>query len=130
MKRNLLLLALLAALGLALVGNVSAADPRTLNGEYFWDQGNSRGDIEAIFTNTGEGTWDVAFHFKFRGEKHVYEGTAEGSLELGDLKGEVKNENKRRTFRFEGTFANGNFEGTHAELKDGREIRTGTLNMS
>jgi hypothetical protein len=129
MRRNNLLLTVLAALCLAFVGSVGASDSQTLNGEYFWDQGDSRGDIEAVFSSRGEGEWDVAFHFKFRDEEHVYKGTAKGSLELGGLQGEVQNENKRRTFRFEGSFANGSFEGTHSEIGDGEEFRTGTLTM-
>lgn len=78
---------------------------------------------------TGEEAWDVSFHFEFRGRAHVYTGTAEGSLSRGALKGEVKNENRRRTFRFTGTTEGGTFRGTHSEIEEGRQYGTGTLSL-
>ena len=92
MKKAALLLAALALLLTAPSGTVLAEEITTLNGEFKWSQRNSSGDLKADFTPTGEDTWDVSFHFKFRGEPHVYSGTAEGSLSEGELSGTVKNE--------------------------------------
>lgn len=106
-----------------------AAQPRRLTGEFAWDTRDKSGDLEAVFTPTGEHRWDVAFHFSFRNESHVYSGTAEGDLGQGQLKGTVYNEPKSRTFTFKGAFADGTFSGTHAEIEDGAEHATGTLTL-
>lgn len=124
-------LLVLAASCLLLVAGLqaSAADSKTLTGEYHWTNRDSKGPLEAIFTPKDEGVWDVSFHFEFRGEKHIYTGTAEGSLTEGALKGEVLNETKRRTFTFEGAFDGGQFTGTHAEIREGNQRETGTLTL-
>ena len=106
--------------------SAEADDTTTLTGAFRWNSG-SPNDLRAVFTPTGEGTWDVAFHFKFRGS-HVYKGVAEGSLTDGGLKGKVKNDNKERTFTFEGSFEDGEFKGTHAEIGRSRGSQsTGTF---
>ncbi len=97
----------------------------TLVGEYQWNRGPT-GDLKAVFTPTGEGTWDVSFYFDFRDKPHTYSGTAEGSMD-GALSGEVQNENKKRTFIFEGSFKDGVFEGNHEETTPERAGETGTL---
>jgi hypothetical protein len=106
-----------------------AEETKTLTGEFLWSQRDTRGDLEAIFTPAGEGKWSVAFNFEFRGEPHTYTGTAEGSLSDGELKGEVQNENKKRTWVFNGSFEAGAFKGTHAEIRDGAQTDTGTLRL-
>ena len=97
-------LALIALLALSAAGLAHAeGDSKTLTGSFVWDSGNTTGDLEAIFTPTGDdGVWDVAFHFEFRGRPHVYSGSAKGDLAEGRLEGRVLNDNKRRTFTFEG----------------------------
>ena len=122
--------AIVAVLAVAALGRASAAEPgqddrRTLNGNYYWTDGSTRGALKAVFTQTGEQTWDVEFRFRFRDRPHTYTGVAEGSLGDGELSGTVKNESKRRTFTFRGEFENGRFEGDHFE---GRH-RTGTLTL-
>jgi hypothetical protein len=126
MKRSAALLALLLAMTVA----HGAPETQTLTGEFHWSGGGASGDLEAVFTNTGEQAWDVSFHFEFRGRPHVYTGTAEGSLSQGELRGKVKNEKKRRTFLFSGTVKDGKFRGAHAETEGGREQSTGTLTLS
>ena len=111
------------------VGAAAAEESRTLTGEFVWNRRGNRGDLEAVFTATGQGTWDVTFRFSFRGASHVYQGTAEGSLSEGDLSGKVLNESKRRTFTFTGAFKDGEFRGTHAEIEGQRKIETGTLTL-
>ena len=127
LRRALLLVA--AVLAFCLAGAaISQTAEETLLGSYFWKQSNERGDLRAVFTPKGEGKYDVVFHFDFRGP-HTYTGTAEGSLKEGSLKGTVQNENKKRTWNFAGTFTNGQFEGTHEELRDGDKIDSGTLTL-
>ena len=123
---------LLLALTLLLCAPLAGADDssRTFEGDYEWEQRERGGDLKAVFTPTAENAWEVAFHFRFRGEQHVYEGTAEGSLSEGELKGAVKNESKKRTFTFQGAFEDdGRFRGTHAEIRSDNERRTGTLQL-
>lgn len=85
--------------------------------------------LRAVFTPTGEGAWDVVFHFKFNGADHQYRGVAEGGLREGLLSGRVENEGGRRTFSFRGEFKNGKFKGEHFETTRGREERTGSLTL-
>ncbi len=128
MKKTAVLLAamfvLLAAHGLAV-----AEESKTLTGEYVWSSRDSGGELEAVFTPTGKGTFDVSFHFEFRGEPHTYTGTAEGSLTEGALKGTVQNEDKRRTWNFTGSFKEGAFNGTHEETTGDSKRATGTLTL-
>lgn len=123
-------MAVVAALVMSL-GLVTGADQnRTLKGSFEWTDSGKKGDLEAVFTPTGEGKWDVAFHFEFRGKPHIYAGTAEGTLADGDLKGRVLTDEKDRTFSFTGTFTEGEFHGTHAEVgDDDGERATGTLTL-
>ncbi len=123
---------LIATILLPLLGQSAMADDtQTLTGEYLWTNRDSRGDLKAVFTPTGtDGIWDVTFYFNFRGEPHEYAGSAEGSLSEGALKGVVKNEDKKRTFTFEGEFEDGTFRGTHEETTPSRARRTGTLTLS
>ncbi len=108
---------------------VGADEPQTLAGEFVWNHRGNRGDLEAVFIATGQETWDVAFHFTFRGASHVYKGSAEGSLSEGDLRGKVLNESRKRTFTFTGAFKDGEFRGTHAEIEGKRVVETGTLTL-
>ena len=121
------------AVVLCLAGTIVAApadeERTTLTGSFVWEHGNSTGDLEAIFTPTGEGSWDVAFHFTFRNKPHTYTGSATGSLTAGELSGTVLNENKKRTFTFEGAFEDGVFNGRHAEVGGQRTMPMGTLTL-
>lgn len=130
MKR-VALFAVLTLTALCIVGASTGAEgEKTLIGNYQWTQGNTSDDLKAVFTAAGESSWEVKFYFDFRNEPHVYSGRAEGSLTDGPLKGEVKDESKRRTFSFEGTVKGGAFHGKHAELRDGETLSTGTLDLS
>lgn len=137
MKKAVLFVTVASLLLLAAGSSVQAEDAKTLTGEYYWkqadenfpDQNLSRGALKATFEAQGEGTWAVSFRFEFRGEKHVYTGTAEGSLTDGALSGKVVTENQRSTFTFEGAFEDGKFTGTHASLRDGTVKDLGTLTL-
>jgi hypothetical protein len=119
---------LLLALPLALVSIAPAREAVTLEGHWVWDALGHDGRLAAVFTPTGEGTWDVAFHFEYQG-KHIYRGTAEGSLTEGSLRGEVIDDTGERTFSFRGKFRKGRFRGTHSETTGGGRRRTGTLTL-
>ncbi len=115
-------------LSLALVGWTVAGEPRTFRGHWEWAATGDSGSLEAVFTPTGEGTWDVSFHFNFQGP-HVFSGTAEGSLDDGKLTGTVIDEDDERSFSFRGMFRNGKLRGTHFEVTGGSRRRTGTLSL-
>ena len=129
MKRVALLIGAMAILLTVSSGTAGAEETQTLTGEFWWTHRGTTGDLEAIFTPKGEGKWEVAFHFDYRGKSHVYSGTAEGSLTSGELKGTVLNERKDRTFTFSGTVKDGKFTGTHAEAEDDGERETGTFSL-
>ena len=125
MRHTVLLFVVL--LLLLTVPTLGAEDSQTLKGSFAWSRG-PQGDLEAVFTPTGTDEWNVSFYFKFRGD-HVYSGTAQGSL-AGELKGTVRNEDKRRTFTFSGRTTGDRFEGTHAETTGGSPQATGRLTLS
>lgn len=121
-----------ALLVLMLFGALSLARDatHTLTGAFVWNNEDRTGDLEAKFTESGDGTWDVAFRFEWEGKPRVFSGTAEGSLSDGKLSGEVQTESKEHTFVFAGRFAEGSFSGTHAAIgKDGEKRDTGTLTL-
>lgn len=130
MKKSALLLTVLTLLLPALGTLADTGDEQTLTGTYIWNRGRPS-TLKATFTATGDKSWDVAFHFKFRGRPEVFSGTAEGDLASGKLEGKVKNQNGSgpRTFTFRGEFENGTFRGKHAEVYGQRESSTGTLTL-
>jgi len=106
-----------------------AGQPTTLYGDYRWGSNGPRQPLEASFTATGKGAWDVAFYFKHGGRSHTYRGSARGSLSAGELRGTVKTEDRSRTFSFECTYDAGTFRGTHSEVVGNRQRQTGTLSL-
>ncbi len=123
---GLVALVLGGSLAVALAAGEGA---RTVQGEFTWNQRSAKGDLEAVFTPTGDGTWDVAFHFTFRDKAHVYSGIAQGLLSGGELKGTVQNENGDRKFLFQGLVENGQFRGSHSEVEGGDAVETGSLTL-
>ena len=130
MGRIVIALAALTIAGIAGAGEEieAAAETRILVGEFAWNRG-AQGDLEAIFTSTGEDEWIVDFHFTFRDTPRTFSGTAKGSLSEGALAGTVKNQKGNRTWTFEGTFEDGTLSGTHAETSSGEALDTGTLTL-
>ena len=55
-----------------MAGTETEGETETLNGHFVWNNRGTKGDLEAVFSATGEGQWDVAFHFSFRGKPHVH----------------------------------------------------------
>ena len=113
-------------------GAVHSGDEVTLTGEFLWKHMNHTGDLDTVFTRTGDGAWGVEFRFDWEGEMHVYRGTAEGSLTDGELRGNVVRDNHERpqTFFFAGRFERGRFTGTHTALQaSGGTHPTGTLTL-
>ncbi len=127
--RRIIRLVVTVFLLLAVPGVVVAQAERTLTGEFVWSQRGKSGELRVLFKSTGESRWDVAFHFNFRERSYVYRGRAEGTLGSGNLQGEVLNDDLSRTFTFEGTFEQGTFKGTHAEVKKRGPQSTGTLTL-
>lgn len=122
-----------AAIVLVFMGFVGAGEPNTttFTGSYVWSNiPNEPGKLKAVFTPKGDSEYAVSFYFKFDGVNHVYSGTAQGSLQDGNLAGEVKNDNKRRTFAFTGMCKDGAFAGTHSEIRANGERKTGTLTLA
>ena len=111
---------------------VHSGDEVTLTGEFLWKHMNHTGDLDTVFTRTGDGAWDVEFRFVWEGELHVDRGTAEGSLTDGELRGNVVRDDHERpqTFFFAGRFERGRFTGTHTALQaSGGTHPTGTLTL-
>jgi hypothetical protein len=125
----------LALVGIALLAALPglAADTVTLDGGFVWnsDDGKHEGDLKAILTPTGEGTWSVAFHFDWEDGPHVYTGTCTGALG-GDLSGEVTSDGERKMqFTISGAFEGGTFNGTHNFVtKEGEAKPAGTLSLN
>ncbi len=124
---------ILILLVVSLAGVAIAEGEQTLNGTFAWvkDDGESTGDLEAVFTKTGEGKWDVVFHFVWEGKPRAWEGTAQGSLSEGDLAGEVVtgDSDNPTIFKFKGSFTDGAFTGTHGRVREGKLSETGTITL-
>jgi hypothetical protein len=127
-KYNLGLLALV--LVVASFGISDAADTQTLRGEYRWDNGGSE-VLTAEFKPDGEGQWTVKFGFKFSGDNYDWNGTATGSLEEGEeITGTATWSKSGRNWVFTGTMKDGVLNGTHAEMRGGRESPSGSFELS
>ena len=78
-------LAPIAALAVLFVcthaGNECVQETVILTGEYVWD--DKKGDLKAVFVETGEGGWDVRFHYTWDDQASIWEGTARGGLSEG-----------------------------------------------
>lgn len=118
---------LLGVTGLTFEAPLLASETRTAKGQYVWND-DSPGAIEATFTPASEGNFAVDFRFRFDGRDRHWRGTAEGSLEAGELRGTVRE--GRRTFRFSGKVAEGVFRGRHVEVYGDREEDTGSLTLT
>ena len=109
-----------------------AGDDVTLEGGFVWERedGNHEGDLKAILTPTGDGEWDVAFHFDWEDGPHVYTGTCAGSLE-GKFSGDIVSDGDGdMIFKFSGSFEDGAFSGTHNFVtKEGELKKAGTLTL-
>jgi hypothetical protein len=152
-----LLVGLSLALGPAFAAQGSAT--KNLAGTYTWEDGNDKGDLKATFVPLGDGRWRVVFRAGTAGTSHVYSGNAEGKFGEGVVKGRVQLDADLATgsvlpfigdltapgqapakpeaessdgevFTFQGEFKDGRFIGTHASVVDGKEERTGTMNLS
>lgn len=150
------LLAWLSTLSLAYAAPGSAT--RTLTGTYTWDEGKETGDLTVTFVPLEEARWRVVFREGTAASSHVYSGTAVGEFGQGGMKGRVsrdKNladgsilpfigdltnpgqapanpggeESEEDVYTFQGEFKDGRFLGTHASVVDGKEKRTGTMNL-
>lgn len=129
MKRLTMLCAVLSVAGLFLI--TAGPNDKTMTGTYKWTYNKSDEPIRAVFSPSGAtDKWNVTFYFTFDGRDRVYVGTAQGKLSSGSLSGEVKNENKQRTFTFTGTSSDGTFNGTHAEIKRGSSRPMGTIELT
>jgi hypothetical protein len=112
-----------------------AAEEINLKGTFQWvkQKKETPHKLNATFTSTGTNQWNCVFHFDWSKKPRLYTGTATGKLTNGKIEGIAKNENKKRTFTFKGTFKNGKMTGTHTEIKTRndtqRVIDTGTLTL-
>lgn len=125
-------LAPLMSIALVLASSAAAhADTIRLQGRYRWDLGGADGPLQARFTSQGADSWRVSFSFRFEGRDYQYDGTATGSLDRGELVGQVDEGTGGRTFTFRGSVRDGSFTGTHAERRrGGRPEATGTLRLT
>ncbi len=110
-----------------------AGDDVTLEGGFVWerDDGNREGDLKAVLTATGDGEWDVSFHFEWEDGPHVYTGTCSGSLD-GEFSGDITSDGDgEMKFKFNGAFEDGTFTGeSNFVTKEGEIKRAGTLTLS
>ena len=134
MKHGWKFLTLVAALTLIAMPSIAEETKEvTLEGGFVWERSdeNIDGPLKAIFTATGEGSWDVAFHFDWEDGPHVYTGNCKGSMD-GELSGNVTGDGERKSqFTFAGAFEDGTFSGVHHFIsREGEERRAGTLTLS
>ena len=107
-----------------------AGDDVTLEGGFVWERedGDREGDLKAVLTPTGDGEWDVSFHFEWEDSPRIFIGTCSGSLD-GELSGDITSDGEREMkFKFSGSFEDGAFNGTHGFVtKEGEFKQAGKL---
>ncbi len=124
--KNTIIVLLVCLMGLP----VLATDPVSMKGEFVWKRTdeNKKGDLHAEFTEVKEGEWKVSFHFTWEEKPLTYTGIAKGNLKNGNLTGEVKSDDKKHSYTFEGTVVDGKLTANHKYLReDGTAGDTGTL---
>lgn len=129
MTRRIRWIALLGVFFLAAMPGF-AGDDVTLEGGFVWEQedGDREGDLKAVLTPTGNGEWDVSFHFEWEDSPRIFTGTCRGSLD-GELSGDITSDGEREMkFKFSGSFEDGTFNGTHGFVtKEGELKQAGKL---
>ena len=122
---------LVQLLGCCLVLALFSADSivTIFDGEYMWNEDGRTGAITATFTAAEDGTWDVSFDFDYAGGEHTYKGIAWGSLTEGKLRGEVAADDGPNRYVFEGSVADGVYEGTHSIVVGAESKESGTLKL-
>ncbi len=110
-----------------------AGDNARFSGSYVWDRPDQKteGELDVVFTPTGEGAWNVVFRFDWEGEAREFAGTATGDLD-GELKGNVDSDDPSHPLEFEftGVFSDGKFNGTHGYFnRRGELVESGTLEL-
>lgn len=132
MRGTLMALAVLAVLCVAGSGRAQAAEgDQTFEGKFVWNnQAGKEHPVKAVFTPNGDKKWKVVFTFNWGKGPQTWNGTAEGTLKDGELKGDVTNGNPgQRKFDFKGTFKDGQFDCTHNEDTSGKPVATGTMTI-
>ncbi|MEO1083661.1 MAG: hypothetical protein AAFY88_05415 [Acidobacteriota bacterium] len=110
----------------------AAVEPGDLvfRGEYTWKVDGHRNRVEAVFSPRGGDLYDVAFHFDYARRKDMtYEGQAQGELEAGAIRGEVKGPNGQWRYAFEAEAKDGRLDGRHFDIWDGKKELYGTLSL-
>ncbi len=132
MTQRIRWIALLGVFFLAAMPGFAGDDDVTLEGDFVWERedGDHGGDLKAILTPTGEGEWDIKFHFEWEDGPHIYTGKCSGSLD-GDFSGSVQADGEREmNFTFSGSFEDGTFNGTHGFVtKEGGLKQAGKLTL-
>ncbi|MEM1182292.1 MAG: hypothetical protein AAGM22_28340 [Acidobacteriota bacterium] len=128
----LIVVTLAAALGLALSASGEPKDSGTIifRGEYVWKVDNHKNRVEATFRDRGGGVYDVKFQFDYARRKDlVYEGQAQGDLQNGSVRGQVKGPNGAWRYAFEGTVEGDKLDGRHFDIWGGKKELSGTLSL-
>lgn len=103
------------------------APTQTFSGAYVWNAGGSD-ELNAEFSPTGEGTWDVRFRFRFVGNEGTWTGEARGNLaDGGAIEGTTGSGSRR--WVFSATIEDGVMRGTHAEIKGDKQEDSGTFEL-
>ena len=103
MQQRIRWIALMGICILAAMPGLAADGDVTMNGGFVWerDDGKQEGDLAAVLTPTGDGTWDVAFSFDWEDGPHVYTGTCSGSLDGETAIGRGRQRNRELKIRCE-----------------------------
>ena len=98
-------------------------------GTYDWNNGGSD-KLIAEFRPDADGQWKVTFKFRFDKIFNSWQGSATGDLtEGGEVSGTTSWEETGRTWVFRGTIEEGVFSGTHAEVREDKEVASGTFTL-
>ena len=119
----------LAVFLLALPWLASAAETEVFRGEYEWTVDGHRNRVEATFTPTSDGQWDVELRFAYARREGTYRGQAEGSLRQGQIRCNVEDGGGVLRYRIEAEVQGDTLEGKHYDIYSGRKKLNGTIRL-
>lgn len=115
------------------LGAMAMAEEIKFEGTYKTQFKNDRPNkVEGGVTKKDDGTWEGELRTDWKGKIEVYKGTMTGNLQSGEVKGDfhmMAGTRQGRHFVFTCKATNGRLRGKTFEIKGGKEVPTGDLEM-
>ena len=102
-----------------------------MKGEFVWsgDKTQTKTPVHAVLTPRAGQEYGAVYTFTWKNKMHTYRGTVQGTLQSGEVTGTGDVDDQARKFTFKGTATNGAITAKCFELKGGKEVPQGTLEL-